>query len=75
MRQKWHTFVWHVIQLTASVKSRDRFIRLNAGFRSDLQWWNCFLEGWSGVGMLPNPAMEITELESDALGSWGCAAI
>ena len=75
MRQKWHTFVWHVIQLTASVKSRDRFIRLNAGFRSDLQWWNCFLEGWSGVGILPNPAMEITELESDVLGSWGCAAI
>ena len=24
--------------------------------------------------MLPNPAMEIIELESDASGSWGCAA-
>ena len=28
-----------------------------------------------GVRMLPNPAMEIIELESDASGSWGCTAI
>ena len=69
------TFVWRVIQLMASAKSRDRFIRLNAEFRSDLQWWNRFLEGWNGVGMLPDPAMEIIELESDASGSWGCAAM
>ena len=25
---------------------------LNAGFRSDLEWWAMFLPGWNGVGML-----------------------
>ena len=64
-----------VIQLMASVNSRDRFIGQNAEFRLDPQWWNCVLESWNGVGILPNLAMDITELESDVSGSWGCAAI
>ncbi len=58
----------------ASVKNRDWFIRLNAEFRSNLQWWNRFLEGWNGVGIIPDPAVGVLEIESDASGSWGCAA-
>ena len=68
-------FVRRIIQLMASVKSRDRFIRLNAEFRSDLQWWNRFLDGWNGIGILQDPAAEIVDIESDASGSWGCAAV
>lgn len=51
-------------------------IRLNAGFRSDLQWWATFLPGWKGSSMMlgvirSSPVGVIT---SDASGSWGCGA-
>ena len=32
-----HSFVQRIIELMASVKNRDRFIRLNTDFRSDVQ--------------------------------------
>ena len=50
-------------------------IRLNTDFRSDVQWWCHFMEGWNGVGILPFPETERVELVSDASSSWGCAAV
>ena len=69
------SFLQCIIQLMASVKNRDRFIRLNTDFHSDVQWWCHFMERWNGVGILPSPETERVELVSDASGSWGCAAV
>ena len=64
-----HSFVQCIILPMASVKKRDRFIRLNTDFRSDVQWWCNFMEGWNGVGILASPETERVELVSDASGS------
>ena len=50
-------------------------IRLNLGFRSDLEWWALFLTGWNGVSMMVETGKESPYvLTSDASGSWGCGA-
>ena len=73
--QLGQSFVCHIIELTLSVKSRGCFVRLNTDFRSDVQWWCLFLEGWSEIDILPNPAVGGVSVESDALGGWGCVAV
>ncbi len=37
------TFLRRMITLSTSAKEMHHHIRLNKGFRSDLQWWACFL--------------------------------
>lgn len=50
-------------------------IRLNSGFRSDLAWWQSFINRWNGISFLPTPSQLPTlEMASDASGSWGCGA-
>ena len=50
-------------------------IRLNKGFRSDLAWWQTFLHTWNGVSFLAPPSqLPLTELATDASGSWGAGA-
>lgn len=34
------------------VNKKQRFIRLNATFRSDLTWWHLFMATWNGVAMM-----------------------
>ena len=48
-------------------------VRLNRGFRSDLQ---CFLPAWNSRGMMSNMVKGKPQvvLTSDASGSWGCCA-
>lgn len=51
-------------------------IRLNVGFRSDLQWWDLFLAEWNVTRILAcksvtNPDATVI---SDASGHWGCGA-
>ena len=70
------TFLRRMITLSTTAKKLHHRIRLNKGFRSDLQWWTYFLPSWRGVGMMSNLlsgpcAVTIT---SDASGSWGCGA-
>ena len=50
-------------------------IRLNAGFRADLAWWQTFVAHWNGISFL-NPPTRLPRVEftSDASGSWGCGA-
>ena len=50
-------FVRRLIQVMSSVKERDHFVRLGADVRSDLMWWQHFLESWNGIGILPNREM------------------
>ena len=49
-------------------------IRLNRGFRADLQWWGTFAEHWNGVALFPAAAHPMFTVTSDASGSWGCGA-
>ena len=66
-----------MITLSTTAKDLHHHIRLNAGFRSDLQWWSAFLADWNGRHMLAcitkvNP---FATLLSDASGNWGCGAV
>ena len=49
-------------------------IRLNRGFRADLQWWSTFAEHWNGVALFPAAVQPARIATSDASGSWGCGA-
>ena len=42
------TFLRHMITLSAVPKELHHRVRLNAGFRSDLAWWNAFIGSWNG---------------------------
>ena len=54
---------------------RPHPIRLNREFRSDLSWWRLFAATWNGISYLPPPHhLSVTEMASDASGSWGCGA-
>ncbi len=70
------SFLRRMIDLSKSVRSMERVIRLNVGFRSDLQWWSSFLHRWNGVGMMAGAVQSrwSVMVTSDASGSWGCGA-
>ena len=68
-------FVRRLIQVMSSVKGRDHFVRLGADVRSDLMWWQHFLESWNGIGILPNTEMGQVDLFTDASSKWGCAGV
>ena len=70
------TFLRRMIDLSKIAKELHHHIRLNAAFRSDLQWWSLFLEGWNGVSLFTSLAAAVpaVTLTSDASGSWGCGA-
>ena len=71
-----HTFLRRMINLSTGVKELHHHIRLNASFRSDLQWWATFLPTWNGVSMMsvPSRANHDAFMISDASGNWGCGA-
>ena len=71
------TFLRRMLDLLRGVGKRQTFIRLNAAFRSDLRWWQCFLDSWNGVSMLENLSLRVPNqhLYSDASGSFGCGAL
>ena len=73
------SFLRRVIELLAAVKRDFHHIRLhvNASFRSDLVWWDTFLEGWNGTSFLTDRRGEhsaLFHLYSDASGGFGCGA-
>ena len=70
------TFLRRMIDLSMVAKKPHQRIRLSKGFRSDLLWWDTFLEDWNGVAVFTSlyqspPAAVLT---SDASGGWGCGA-
>lgn len=70
------TFLRRMINLSAVASELHHRIRLNKEFRSDLLWWDMFMEDWNGQSMFESvarssPAGTVT---SDASGSWGCGA-
>ena len=65
------SFLRRMIDLSMTARELHHFIRLNRGFRSDLEWWSVFLSGWNGVSLLSTvvckpPDVTIT---SDASGN------
>ena len=70
------TFLHQMINLSTGVKELHHHIRLNASFRSDLQWWATFIATWNGVSMMSitSRASYDVVLISDASGNWGCGA-
>ena len=72
------TFLRRLIDLLKISHNRpsNTFLRLNLAARSDIIWWNSFIESWNGLSMMHslrihNPDIILT---SDASGSWGCGA-
>ena len=70
------SFLRRMIDLSSGVQALHHRVRLNAGFRSDLKWWGCFLPMWNGSGLLCSVIKREPQvvLTSDASGSWGCGA-
>ena len=70
------TFLGHMIMLSIHPKELHHHVRLNAAFRSDLQWWAAFLQEWNGVSiMIQDPYISPQAIiTSDASGNWGCGA-
>ena len=70
------SFLRRMIDLSKCARELHHRLRLNVGFRSDLQWWATFLPSWNGVGMMSGlvkgePQVVLT---LDASGSWGIGA-
>ena len=70
------TFLRRMINLSSVATELHHHIRLNIAFRSDLQWWASFLEGWNGVSLFTSVVAQAPSvtLTSDASGCWGCGA-
>lgn len=70
------TFLRRMIDLSCSVRDPDHWVRLNVGFRSDLRWWEIFLDEWNGVSLCGGvvPVAPRDTITSDASGRWGCGA-
>lgn len=70
------SFLRRMIKLSTVAKELHHSIRLNLGFRSDLQWWSSFLSAWNGVSVTSlHPSLGWrTTITSDASGNWGCGA-
>ena len=67
------TFLRSVFELLRGIGKRQKFVRLNASFKSDLWWWHCYLDSWNGVAIMeicPSIDQEI-HLYTDASGSFG----
>ena len=71
------TFLRRMINLSKSVISLSRSVRLNIGFRRDLHWWSLFLASWNGRSFFRWPEWSPPsdfQLSSDASGSFGYGA-
>ena len=68
------TFLRRMMETMKIPTRPQHYVRLNGKFRSDLQWWACFLPQWNGRSILPlpHPAHWFC---SDASGTWGCGAV
>ena len=68
------TFMGRMFKLLGGVRQAHHRVRLNLSFRSDLQWWNCFLTSWNGVSLIRPLASSHNHLWTDASGHFSCGA-
>ncbi len=71
------SFLRWMIKLSKGIRDLHDWVRLNAGFHSDLRWWSCFLPIWNGTCPMSSLAHQQPQvmLTSDASGSWSCGAL
>ena len=71
------TFLRRVFELLRGAQHSHHYVRLNKGMRSDLAWWELFLETWNGVSLLRPHRLSTPDYEvfTDASGSFGCGAV
>ena len=67
------TFLRQLFALLALNRAPHHCLRLNAGAKADLMWWNTFLQDWNGTSFFPARSTSI-EVFSDASGTFGCGA-
>ena len=61
----------------AKVQELEYFTRLNSEFAQILSWWHTFYAEWNGISLLRYTSPPIKHefcIQTDASGSWGCAA-
>ena len=70
-------FLRRMIDVAHGVKHLDHWVHLNQDFKSDLAWWQTFIDSWNGLGMMQSIAANWTPrfiFSTDASGGWGCGA-
>ena len=71
------TLLRRMLDVAHSVSDLNHPVKLKADFKSDLAWWESFLEMWNGHSMMEtlhhNQAPSAV-WHTDASGSWGCGA-
>ena len=71
------SFLRRLFELQAATKKSHHHIPLRGPVRSDLAWWDTFLDSWNGVAIIP-PSMAVAppyHVYTDAAGGFGCEAI
>ena len=71
-------FLRGIFGLLSQFRRKDHFVRQNASFRADLEWWHAFVSEWNGValqGVELEKERGKVEVWTDASGSWGCGAL
>ena len=61
----------------AKLQELEYFTGQNKDFHFDLTWWHTFLAKWNGISLLCNLLPSKKHdccIQTDASGSWGCAA-
>ena len=74
--QPGKTFMGRIFQLLGGVRQAHHRACLNLSFRSNIEWWYTFIEGWNGVSLM-KPGLgtrQSVHIWTDASGHFGCAA-
>ena len=63
-----------MIKLSRMAKQLHHHIRLNRGFKLDLEWWALFFSVWNGITMMSSVCctQPMATVTSDASSGWGC---
>ena len=71
------TFLCRLFKLLSVTKKDHHHIALWAAAKSDIIWWDTFLEQWNGVSVIPAavPRHVSHHVSTNASGSTGCGAI
>ena len=72
------SFVSRMYATAAKLREMHYITRLNKAFQSDLYWWYIFLQSWNGLSILRHPSVPSHPnfcSQTDASGTWGCAAV
>ena len=66
-------FLRPLFALLSTTAQLQFYVCLHRAVRTDLQWWDCFLQDWNGSSFFSPPTPSV-HMFSDASGSFGCGA-